>query len=280
MDNKFDRIVREPFVMGGQPRIRDTNITVNEIVRLSLDGLSQTDILTKYPQLEAEDVHQAMGYGFNEVYWAIKFGASEINTHVAPIQSVAYFLGLSSKHSTDDLKLFADMLDRANQNIYTEIADLRNWTNHNFSKYHPSQMHIINLQKAIEDLRSRTAVAVNLNSPIPSEKIQIEVNHDFIFAIANLVSTKFRAIAYPHGLEKASAIQFSVHDKKLGVTIERKFIEPNEDKYRVEALTQIGTPESTTNQVLFQNRCELKVHQKGDSVIFEFELLLWEDTQD
>lgn len=59
---KFDRIVREALVMGGQARIRDTGITVNEIVRLSLDGKSQAEILEQFPSLEAEDVHQAMGY--------------------------------------------------------------------------------------------------------------------------------------------------------------------------------------------------------------------------
>lgn len=59
---KFDRIVREALVMGGQARIRDTGITVNEIVRLSLDGKSQAEILAQYPVLEAEDVHQAMGW--------------------------------------------------------------------------------------------------------------------------------------------------------------------------------------------------------------------------
>jgi uncharacterized protein (DUF433 family) len=60
--SKFKRIVREPLVMGGQARIRDTGITVNEIGRLSLDGSSQAEILQKFPMLEAEDVHEALGW--------------------------------------------------------------------------------------------------------------------------------------------------------------------------------------------------------------------------
>ena len=60
--SKFERIVRDVLVMGGQARIRDTEITVNEIVRLSLDGKSQSEILEKFPQLEAEDVHQAISW--------------------------------------------------------------------------------------------------------------------------------------------------------------------------------------------------------------------------
>jgi uncharacterized protein (DUF433 family) len=59
---KFDRITFEPGKMGGRACIRGLRITVGLIVALVAEGLSREEILGDYPDLEPEDIRQALAY--------------------------------------------------------------------------------------------------------------------------------------------------------------------------------------------------------------------------
>lgn len=52
----------DPKVCLGQPTIRGMRITVGVILRLLASGQSFDDVLAAYPELDAEDVRQAMRY--------------------------------------------------------------------------------------------------------------------------------------------------------------------------------------------------------------------------
>jgi uncharacterized protein (DUF433 family) len=56
----FDRITAEPDKMGGVPCIRGLRIPVATVVGMVADGMSEQDILEAYPDLQAEDIHQAL----------------------------------------------------------------------------------------------------------------------------------------------------------------------------------------------------------------------------
>ena len=58
----LDRITFEPGKMGGRACIRGSRITVGLIVSLVAEGLSRDEILADYPDLETEDIRQALGY--------------------------------------------------------------------------------------------------------------------------------------------------------------------------------------------------------------------------
>jgi uncharacterized protein (DUF433 family) len=58
----FDRITLEHGKLEGQPCIRGLRITVGTIVRLSAGGWTVDQILESYPNLEREDLAQALGY--------------------------------------------------------------------------------------------------------------------------------------------------------------------------------------------------------------------------
>jgi uncharacterized protein (DUF433 family) len=58
----FDRITFDPAVMGGRACIRGMRITVSLLVNLVANGMSGADILREYPELEAEDIRQAVRY--------------------------------------------------------------------------------------------------------------------------------------------------------------------------------------------------------------------------
>jgi uncharacterized protein (DUF433 family) len=58
----FDRITFEPAVMGGRACIRGMRMTVSLVVNLVANGMSTVDIVREYPELEAEDIRQALQY--------------------------------------------------------------------------------------------------------------------------------------------------------------------------------------------------------------------------
>jgi uncharacterized protein (DUF433 family) len=58
----FDRITFDPKILGGKACIRGMRISVSLIVNLVANGMSVTEILNEYPDLEAEDVQQALRY--------------------------------------------------------------------------------------------------------------------------------------------------------------------------------------------------------------------------
>jgi uncharacterized protein (DUF433 family) len=58
----FERITFDPGIMGGRARIRGMRLTVSLVVNLVANGMSSEDIIREYPELEAEDVRQALQY--------------------------------------------------------------------------------------------------------------------------------------------------------------------------------------------------------------------------
>jgi uncharacterized protein (DUF433 family) len=58
----LERITFDPNVMGGQACIRGMRIPVSLIVNLVANGTSEAEIVAEYPDLEPEDVRQALRY--------------------------------------------------------------------------------------------------------------------------------------------------------------------------------------------------------------------------
>ncbi|RLT35007.1 MAG: DUF433 domain-containing protein [Chloroflexi bacterium] len=59
---EVNRITVNPEICLGQPTIRGMRITVSVILKMLAAGRSVEDVLSAYPELEAEDIHQAMSY--------------------------------------------------------------------------------------------------------------------------------------------------------------------------------------------------------------------------
>ena len=56
------RITLNPEVMGGKPCIRGLRVTVGTVLGLLASGKTAEEILTAYPYLEPDDIHQALAY--------------------------------------------------------------------------------------------------------------------------------------------------------------------------------------------------------------------------
>lgn len=75
---ELDRITVDPARLEGRPSIRGLRISVETVVRLVAAGWSTSEILADYPDLEAEDIKQALEYA-----------ADSTNVHYYPLREPA-----------------------------------------------------------------------------------------------------------------------------------------------------------------------------------------------
>jgi len=64
---KFTRITIKPSQMGGVPCIRGLRIPVATVVGMIADGMSNEEILRAYPDLEAQDIREALRFAAESV---------------------------------------------------------------------------------------------------------------------------------------------------------------------------------------------------------------------
>ena len=58
----FDRITCEPQILGGKPCLRGMRLSVSLVVNLVANGMTVEEIIDDYPDLEPEDIRQALRY--------------------------------------------------------------------------------------------------------------------------------------------------------------------------------------------------------------------------
>jgi uncharacterized protein (DUF433 family) len=63
----FTRITVNPNQMGGVPCIRGLRIPVATVVDMVADGMTEAEILEAYPDLEREDIREALRYAAEAV---------------------------------------------------------------------------------------------------------------------------------------------------------------------------------------------------------------------
>jgi len=61
-NSHFDRITRDPAIMNGQPCIRGMRLTVRRVLEAMATYPDRTELFAEYPELESEDLQQALGF--------------------------------------------------------------------------------------------------------------------------------------------------------------------------------------------------------------------------
>ena len=64
---KFNRITVNPNQMGGVPCLRGLRIPVATVVGMIADGMTKEEILRSYPDLEPEDLQEALRFAAEAV---------------------------------------------------------------------------------------------------------------------------------------------------------------------------------------------------------------------
>ena len=60
--SKFDRVVRDPEICGGQPTIKGTRVLVLDILDWIKEGKTFDEILENFPSITREDIQEIIAY--------------------------------------------------------------------------------------------------------------------------------------------------------------------------------------------------------------------------
>lgn len=58
----FDRITSDPAILSGQPCIRGMRLSVKRVIEALATYSTREDLRSEYPELEDEDIQQALEY--------------------------------------------------------------------------------------------------------------------------------------------------------------------------------------------------------------------------
>ena len=56
------RITSDPEVMGGEPVVKNTRVSVSVIVGSMADGMTEEELLEAFPQITSEDIRACLKY--------------------------------------------------------------------------------------------------------------------------------------------------------------------------------------------------------------------------
>lgn len=76
MSRHFNRIVVDPSVLGGQPCIAGTRLTVRRVLEIVALYPDRGELRAEYPELSDEDIAQALAYA-----------ASNLDDEVQPLEA-------------------------------------------------------------------------------------------------------------------------------------------------------------------------------------------------
>jgi len=63
----FDRITSDPAILGGKPCIRGMRLSVERVLQILSDNPSWDELQADYPDLEKEDIRQALAFAASQV---------------------------------------------------------------------------------------------------------------------------------------------------------------------------------------------------------------------
>lgn len=58
--SKFDQIIRDPEICGGQPTIRGTRVLVLDILDWIREGIPFAEILENFPSISKQDIQEIL----------------------------------------------------------------------------------------------------------------------------------------------------------------------------------------------------------------------------
>lgn len=266
----FDRIVRQPMVNGGLACIRDTGVTVSEVVQLALSGHDQAEILMKYPQLDTQDIHQALAYSISDtlntlVYWkheGIKYlstarGYSEMLADQAPFIN-------ADEISEEERKEWLMQVFNYSRIAISQWQQLRDAT---FRRYSRETLHL--KATPVTELAEKLATALEEETPNVKGQIiteddlpAIPVDDYLMRALVNLMAGE------ANSFEPESEIRIFAHGSGVAFRVKRHI----KYAYDEDKLFAPGRAFATADVIIHQYGGALQVDVQDREVTLIFAL--------
>ena len=281
---EFDRVVTDYKKLGGLPHFRDTNITVSAIVRMVMADKSNADILAHYPELQPEDIQEALALAISNL--VMNIGATRFDLF-GKMSSVIGALGLLSDpedFDSDERIMLAQMADENAQTTTKLIYDLQEWSRyaHLGTVDNFTSIDISDILTELINSHNRDASETTLKINTPDVLPEVRADHFPLFAALRAVT----AMDWTARWENTINLTVQQRVNFLTISVRKLFQHEGSGSYRftsfIENLNSSMTYPSKiaiAALIIHQHGSELKIMPDEDGVTFEFELPVWQDEE-
>lgn len=278
MVNRFNRIIRDFSKFGGQPYVENTSITVNQILTKSTNGFSITEILDEYPQLTADDIHQALGFAINDIFSGVSYWRHDGMTPLTQIKGYSEIL--VGKTEFDDLDTIPDhqkhqwlsIIHTSSQRGIARWQQMSQWMSKQYlvQPFHDTEVY--ELKHFIIDI---VTVAQNYEPSLEIEvsEIDLYVNLETHTDTALILGS---ILAYAKNTFKPETlITLDIFDDSVKIHFNRQLLYPDDDLQKL--LTIPYSPFTTALTFFYEQDSNFEIHQTDDNVVFTIELPVWKE---
>jgi uncharacterized protein (DUF433 family) len=271
MPPQLDRITHDSQF--GIAFIRDTDITVSEIVSQIMSGRPTPDILEEHSELEQEDIQQALIFALQDLKNLIAMWANEGKTPLTSIRGFSDLLANQGEHfSEEDWKEFIGHIYR---DSYTAIDAWNHLSLANNAKYGNKDFWTLGsisevIQLAIKPINNNWPESV-IEVQVLQVALLVKHNYQLPYAIENLLSNDWM-------FQTGGTIKVEQTSKKnIVVRINRKIKNDNISTYELSHLAYSNSPIQTAAIIIHQHGGELKAVPSETGVTFEFTLPIYNE---
>jgi len=277
---EFERITIDPQVNNGMACIRDTGITISEVVKKAVYEKSSAQVLVEYPQLTQKDIQETLEYAISDLIETIAIWKNEGLTPIITIQGYSeLLLGVPSNiELTEEQK--RQFLETTFHNSRRAASRWWNFSNWVYKTYRPQTVYwqpfsiALIVKQVLQTLPSYEPNA-EVKIDFPENLPDVRADDDLITAIVNLLT--YRTNAY---LKLKSTVSISLNDNhQINFQIVREF-EYTQSDLPIDRLSLgwSSSPLELASLILNEHESELLIHPLEKGVMFEFNLAIWHDS--
>jgi uncharacterized protein (DUF433 family) len=272
----FDRITQDPNVLDGLPTIRDTGITVSELVKALMGGKTADEVLAEQPHLESEDVTQALMRGVRDLLAAMSLVGLDLRNHLTSIQ----VSGMVHNKKFDDLTAEArtDLIDsimQSTSDAKERLWDYTLWAEWIYDSSRPTITEYFE-RKTLNEL-----VESALKKSGQGEHQVVGLDEPVLIRSSWCLERAIRALIVNRldlPLNTGASITVVRTEQSPSLEINRYSEKMSQFPY-VEGhyLNGTATPLFVVAHIIRQHGSQLKIHPTEDGVTFEFDLPIWSE---
>ena len=290
--DRFDRITPQRADKPGQAFIRNTDITVTEVVKLVVGGKRVDEVLAQYDELEIEDVHQALAYAVSDLRELIGFWRMEILNPLTSVNGYAKVLNDILQANPNNFTYLGEKVNLADISkiIYNNGQSAQSYVQYmNMLSQFYTESHYTSLKYSVADIREFLATHLEIYSDGASIKFEIPksipaLHFDFRLNYAILIlvlPAKFNRLFSPDAILRINKSSENHVRFEIDRYITPEYKEHPPYYWHKDILHTFDPhmPFTIAFRTIRAHGTELHYDIHDDSVTFSFELPIWKDDE-
>lgn len=278
MTQLFNRIQQDIDILGGQPYIINTKITVREIIEKSLNGDPVQRILEVYPELSAEDIHQALSFAINDFLRGVSYWRHDAMTPLTQIKGYSEILvgqtdfGNLDTISQEQKQQWLSIIHSSSQRGIARWQQMSHWITNQYQVHTESNSEVYAMDWFIHSAVSyaknyEPTLEIELSEATPI--LNIESHEDTTMILGSM-------LAYAKNtFHPQITINYTIKKQQIIIYIQRYLQYSDDDIAKLIATAY--NPISTARKFFFAQQNPFLIEREDDTIVFTLMLPIWSD---